>query len=251
MDKEKFLASGLIEQYVLGLTSPEESREVERYADAFPEIQTEIDALRNAIEQYATQYSTPPPDRLKQRVMQQIGTPSSPVVHSRFSWQLFSLWACIVLGATALTIHLLNVKSAYRQLQKDFIAFQEDCNQRERKQAQADRVIAFLKDAKTTAIHLYGTSILPDAHVVAYRNETLKEVHLNLVQLPPPPDGKQYQVWADVEGEMINMGLLQHAPEQLHALQFIADAESINITIEPLGGSEHPTVALLVANGKI
>ncbi len=251
MDKEKFLASGLIEQYVLGLTSREESLEVERYADAFPEIQAEIDALRNAIEQYAAQYSTPPPDRLKQRVMQQIEIQQPVVASSRFSWQLFSLWVFIALGATTLIINLLKVKNAYRELQKDFIAFQEDCKQWERKQAQADRVIAFLKDAKTTAIHLYGTSILPNAHVVAYRNEALKEVHLNLVHLPPPPDGKQYQVWADVAGEMINMGLLHHAPEQLHSLQFISDAESINITIEPIGGSEHPTVALLVANGKI
>ena len=53
MDKERFLESGLLEQYVLGLTSEEETREVERYAQAFPEIRAEIDLLRKAVRQYA------------------------------------------------------------------------------------------------------------------------------------------------------------------------------------------------------
>ena len=60
MNKERFLASGLIEQYVLGLTTPDEAQEVERYARAYPEVQAEIDALRGAIEQYAAQYAVPP-----------------------------------------------------------------------------------------------------------------------------------------------------------------------------------------------
>ena len=53
MDKERFLQSGLLEQYVLGLTSEEENEEVERYARAFPEIQSEIDILQIAVMQYA------------------------------------------------------------------------------------------------------------------------------------------------------------------------------------------------------
>ena len=39
MNKEEFLTSGLIEQYVLGLTSPEEDRIVERFAEEYPEIE--------------------------------------------------------------------------------------------------------------------------------------------------------------------------------------------------------------------
>ena len=37
-DKESILQSGLLEQYVLGLTTPEQNKEVESYAQAYPEI---------------------------------------------------------------------------------------------------------------------------------------------------------------------------------------------------------------------
>ena len=63
MDKERFLKTGLLEQYVLGLTTPEEDLEVERYAESFPEIQSEIDSMRSAMEEYARQYSIPPPSQ--------------------------------------------------------------------------------------------------------------------------------------------------------------------------------------------
>ncbi len=50
---------------------------------------------------------------------------------------------------------------------------------------------------------------------------------------------------------MINIGLLQHPGDDMQALQFIDNAESLNITLEPAGGSEHPTVELLYVNAEI
>ena len=66
MDKEMLLTSGLLQLYVLGLTSPEESRKVEEHARAFPEIQELIQTLQSGIYQYAVQrtkgvaHNTPP-----------------------------------------------------------------------------------------------------------------------------------------------------------------------------------------------
>lgn len=56
-----------------------------------------------------------------------------------------------------------------------------------------------------------------------------------------------YQMWADVEGEMINMGLIDNKKDLL-AMNYIENAESLNITIEPLGGSEHPDVSRSISN---
>ena len=53
-------------------------------------------------------------------------------------------------------------------------------------------------------------------------------------------------MWSDVDGEMINMGTL--APNQeLIPLKYIEKAESLNITIEPVGGNDHPTVEDLIS----
>ncbi len=54
-------------------------------------------------------------------------------------------------------------------------------------------------------------------------------------------------MWADVDGEMISMGLLP-TDKELIALTYIDKAASLNITIEPKGGNDHPTVERLISN---
>ena len=46
---------------------------------------------------------------------------------------------------------------------------------------------------------------------------------------------------------MISMGVLDRT-KNLLTMNYIDNAESLNITIEPLGGNDHPTVSRLVSN---
>jgi len=68
-----------------------------------------------------------------------------------------------------------------------------------------------------------------------------KTVVISTKQLPELDDQHDYQMWADVEGVMINMGIIERNKEML-AMNYIENAESLNITIEPSGGSDHPNV---------
>ena len=65
--------------------------------------------------------------------------------------------------------------------------------------------------------------------------------------MPKLKENETYQMWADVDGEMISMGLVP-TDQELVALAYIDDAESLNITIEPEGGNDHPTVSRLISN---
>lgn len=67
MDKEKFLSSGLLDQFVLGLTSEKEAKIVHRYAEVFPDIKAAIISLKSALEQYARANSVEPPSGLRQK----------------------------------------------------------------------------------------------------------------------------------------------------------------------------------------
>lgn len=55
-----YIDSGILEQYVLGLTSPEESEEVEKMAALHSEVRAEIDSISNALEVYAQQNAVAP-----------------------------------------------------------------------------------------------------------------------------------------------------------------------------------------------
>ena len=78
-------------------------------------------------------------------------------------------------------------------------------------------------------------------------NHNDKSVFINTKQLPEIDKDHDYQMWADVDGEMIDMGVITKG-QSLMAMNYIENAESLNITIEPAGGNDHPTVERLISN---
>ncbi|MEM9680652.1 MAG: anti-sigma factor, partial [Bacteroidota bacterium] len=94
---------------------------------------------------------------------------------------------------------------------------------------------------------LKGNNLMPEAKIVSYVNHSDKSVVINTRKLPKLDADKDYQMWADVEGEMIDMGVIPK-DQELIAMTYIDHAESLNITIEPAGGNDHPTVSQLISN---
>lgn len=65
MDIKEYISSGILEQYVLGTISKEESLEVEKVATMHTEVQKEIEEISNAIEQYAMENAVEPSRNVK------------------------------------------------------------------------------------------------------------------------------------------------------------------------------------------
>lgn len=247
MDKEYFLKTGLLEQYVLGLANEDEARQVEHYVEAYPELQEELDSLRSALDEYAEKFMHLPVAELRTRAS---GYPAKAAGLRFPAWTGAVVFA--LLGALAyLTLSFYNGKAVadrhYQLLVSEFDALQKECARQE----QADRAYAFLSDVSTMPIALNNAGLLPEAFAVVYWNPGQQLAYINPVGLPPPPQGKAYQIWADVDGEMISMGLVDCRRRELQPVRFVENAENLNITLEPEGGSDGPTVSHLCANGKL
>lgn len=78
---------------------------------------------------------------------------------------------------------------------------------------------------------------------------------LNVENLPMPPSGKQYQLWALKDGKPIDAGVFDMIPGtegDMHMMPVtIADADAFAVTLEKKGGSPSPTLTQLYAMGKI
>lgn len=61
----EYIQSGILEMYVLGVTSQAETREVEEMAVKHPEIQKEIEAIMRAMEKYADSHALAPHQAIK------------------------------------------------------------------------------------------------------------------------------------------------------------------------------------------
>lgn len=102
----------------------------------------------------------------------------------------------------------------------------------------ADRIIN-ASDVKHVAVDLPG-----GATATVYRSEGLGKAALVTRNMPAAPSGSVYQLWLQKDGQMVPAGLMPAAGDQAVVLKGGADnATAVGITVEPAGGSEHPTTA--------
>lgn len=69
---EEILASGRIEEYCLGLLTVAESSELERFAELHPEIKTEIEETRRALDRFSETMEKRPSQPLRDKIFQSI-----------------------------------------------------------------------------------------------------------------------------------------------------------------------------------
>ncbi|MEL6923454.1 MAG: anti-sigma factor [Bacteroidota bacterium] len=269
MDKETFIKSGLIEQYVMGLTSPEERAEVERMAAAYPEIDKRICEMQDCMKQYVEMHAIPPPKRARQRILgsidemeqmerrrsQRPSVPSRGIVQmSRWVVGSVAAVALLLVGACVYLLQQQNAsKAEMAQLSAQMESLQSDYAQLRQRNNRYTNQYVVLKDIATKHVAMNGTAHAPGAKVVVYWNDQHSAALLNVINLPDAPHGHQYQVWADVNGKHVNMGLLDKLREEkaLHNVSYINNSKGVVITLEKEGGSEHPSTDKMYATGEI
>ena len=69
MDIQSYIASGIVEDYCLGVLDKEQSAQVEQLAVKYPDLKNEIIACRKALENYAADVAVPPLPALKNKIL--------------------------------------------------------------------------------------------------------------------------------------------------------------------------------------
>ncbi|MEL6917399.1 MAG: RNA polymerase subunit sigma-70, partial [Bacteroidota bacterium] len=78
--KEKiriFLDTDLLEKYLLGTTSTEETSQVERYIAMYPEVRDTYNELQENLETFAKMHAIKTPEGLKERILNRIKAENS------------------------------------------------------------------------------------------------------------------------------------------------------------------------------
>lgn len=258
--KEKLhIGPALLEQYILGLTTDDESQQIEQFLAQNPSMAQDIEEGQKAIEAMAMEYALQPPAELRQRVMKAVKEPPTPMPSIKpqipsYSW-ITGVAAVFAIGLGLLTFVLyqqqVQMEAQIASLGREIQQLQQQNTQLVSQKNTINQQFTVLKDVNTAHVHLTGSQLSPKALIVVYWNETDEHALLNIVSLPDIPTDKSLQLWADVEGEMIDMGILENNNSQLISIPFIPNAEAFNLTLEPKGGNTRPTVDKIFANGKL
>src|SRR5690606_20870899 len=117
---------------------------------------------------------------------------------------------------------------------------------------QTNKEVKTLANPDLKSILLTGVAGHESNQALLYRNNTMNEVYLMLTGLPNLSPGKQYQLWAIVDGKPVSAGLYDYQSDKsIQKMISIQDAEMFAITIENEGGSKQPTMDQMVVAGKV
>jgi anti-sigma-K factor RskA len=247
-DKIKiFLETDLLERYLLGNTSNLETLQVERYIAMYPEVRTTYVELQENLESFARLHALKAPEGLKAKILNRIRTQDLGRKKSR----RFGIAATVAAFVFAGSSYFFWDQSKSLQ-QEDTIVTNRILNLEADMKEQLEDVrnqFRVLNNPQTRKFYVNGNNKAKDLKAVAYVNPVKKLSYINVRNLPNLPENQCYQMWAEVNGEMVNLGIIKNIndKDKLLALPYAKNAISY-ITIEPKGGNNSPTVQNIVAN---
>lgn len=123
--------------------------------------------------------------------------------------------------------------------------------------AENNNILEILRSKDYQTYTLPGNqAVAPEAFVKVYLNKKENVAYIDVKELPVPPRGKVYQVWA-LKMEPFtptDVGLIDEQNETvagIYRFTNFPEPEAIGITLEPESGSETPTLSQLYILGTI
>lgn len=272
MNIQEYIASGIIENHVLGLTSPAEGAEVVKLSEQYPEVRQALHEAEEALMNYALLHGKTPPPATKDKIFQALadqgevdgphdvnaasGISAGAGAAKTHRITRFLAIAASLLFVASVAFHLFRMadfRQQIRQLEQektDLIAQHETFMAQIQ---QAHQELEVIGDPAFETVILNGVPGHEDNRALVYWHTTSHEVYLKSDNLPALPADKQYQLWGIVAGTPVSAGTYDLADTQQPLQQMVSlkDVEMFAITIEPAGGSEQPTLDQMVVAGKL
>ena len=237
-----FLQGDILERYLTGDTDFEENLQAEHFIDTYPEVREEYDRIQLDLEQYARSYAQPLPADVKEAVLDQIRNPEiADISHSSVQSGKTMRWyiaaavvSTLLMGATALSLwnqnQMLSTEKNNVVIQLE--SLKTNIVETNSKLELVKSKNAVLSDPNTKQYVFEGNERAKNLRSVAYINPKEGLSAINIVSLPDLPEEKEFQMWAEVNGEMVSLGTLEKADLKLLSLPHSNEATSYQITIQ-------------------
>lgn len=258
MDKKNYIESGILELYVYGALSEEESAEVTKFLKQYPEIEKEVEEIEAALMDLSAAVAPKNPQFLINTITQKLEERNAQApLRRRTNVPAYIGWAASIL----LLVGLFLMFNKNRELRESLQAAQAEKAQIESQIAdareaaeKAEDLLAVILDRNIIRVPLEGQEVAPDAYATVFWDETRDTAYIDAKNLPAPPQGMVYQVWSLKLSPLTpsSIGLLDDFEEddnKIFELPNPNTSEAFGITLEPEGGSESPTMEQLYTLG--
>ncbi|MES2006220.1 MAG: anti-sigma factor [Bacteroidota bacterium] len=257
MDTKAYIETGVIESYVLGMADKQEAAELEQLSRQYPEIREAIDAFEASLERQAQTYAVSPDPRVKKELLAKLdfAKPGKPGILA-FTWSRYVAVAAILLLVFSAALNVYFYKQ-FKSVSSDYQALLTEQN----------TLTAENQNIQTKALDLYNSmQLMSDPAMIkvsmngipgkegnlatVFWDSKSKDVYLLPNKLAEATAGKQYQLWAIVDGKPVDAGMID-ACTGLCKMKNIPSASMFAITLEKKGGSPAPTMDQMFVAGKV
>ncbi len=267
MEVREFIESGILELYVLDELNTQERASVFEMAQSHAEVREEIKSIEASFLHLAEAGAVEPQQVLYEKIQSRLSfsdsanrtnvSPVKPLIPTYpVKFYAYALAACF-------TLLLLSAVGLYT-LWSELNLTRQQLNELTTQNRLYGSQIAYLKNEQKTSrsiIHdpdyrklaLLGTPLHPQQRAVVFWNTKRHTVLLDAAGLANTDKRHSYQLWAIVNGKPVSAGVFDVKGDLSPILKLndISTAQAFAVTLEPLGGSEKPTMSAMYVMGAI
>lgn len=239
MNIQSFLDSGIIEDYILGVASPQDVAKIEELASESEEVVQVIEETKNRLLDYILLYDAEEVKlSLKERMM---------------PYQKYIRIAAVLFLGVSLILNFyfyIAWQNSHKQVQSllhENTEIHTQLAQRRQYIQNVRQSFATLNHQHNQVFTLAGVGDYKKSSAKIYWNSHNKEVFL-CNNMPAPPKDKQYQLWYVQNDKVYDAGLVSLDNQKMYSkMKTIQEADAFVLTLEKKGGvavSEGLTCAL-------
>lgn len=271
MNIEDYISSGVIEAYVMGLATEEEVQILECVQKNNASVKQAVLDAQETIGRLHQAQAVAPPSHLKSAIWAKIQAEEEhkeeekeivnerepidfqPVYEKTEPKQNTVYWAAAASILLVFSVGLLGYFLLERkELKGELSSIKAQQNEAQQTYAALNEKWLLSTSPNVKTVALAGVEKHPDSKAVVYLNAENKKTYLSLENLPEPPSGYQYQLWALVNGTPVDAGVYAHKDgKQVQEMLVVANAQAYAITLEKEGGSQVPTLENMYVMGSI
>lgn len=239
-----FLNSDLLDKYLIGQTDNDETLLVESYIEKYPQVNDAYNKLQDNLEIVAQAQAIEAPKLVLDNILDELDT--KPVVFleqksvKRRSWLNIAIaasLATLIFAGSSYLLHDQNrqLMDENQKIVDEIFDLRSDIKNNNQKLSTLMDQFLQLNNPETEKYVIKGNKRAKNLQTVAYINPKERTSLIDVVSLPQLPEEQQYQMWADIEGKMVNLGILKESDRKLKPIPYSDDALGLHITIENKG----------------
>ncbi|MFN3918060.1 MAG: anti-sigma factor domain-containing protein [Flavobacteriales bacterium] len=272
MNISEYIASGILEDYALGIASKQERKEVECLSHIYPEIKAELVAIQSEFEKIASINAIEPPKELKSIIiakLEELSEKESKVIslsdRKKLPKDSFSKWLAaagiaLVIGfaylasrTSSLTTQLTDTSNLLEQTKSEN---EKELSSLREKNSYLSMELNMFRNPMFISTFLTPTENRPqDLLSIVCWNKNTNEIHLSIENMPPAPSNMQFQLWAIIDGSPVDLGVFDTTGESTGFVPMkkieSGNPQAFAITLEEAGGKPTPNLKELYVIGKL